>query len=208
MVSNGELLKYNTLIFDEYKASGKYEHFQLGYFGGNKILFLGSNPGQPYDDKTRRDTEPVLQAKTFGEFEIEYCRMLAKTRIGEFVELINGKDWSNVSFANIVKCATTKNLEPDDKLVDEFLPITRKQIELLKPKLVICMGRFAGSFFGLDRFGVFKERNCIHYVMYPHPSYMMRNGTLINDTTKIRNKVNEWMSQDRLRISGMQQTVL
>ena len=104
--------------------------------------------------------------------EISYKELIKRSLIGKF--LSNIIDLDSISFTNIVKIPTINNEIPSKELSDIFWPITERQIELLKPELIVCLGKYAGSFLGLDVFykkSKFKE---IPTVMIPHPSAILR----------------------------------
>lgn len=179
-----KLLEYNQLIFNRmYHTYDTQKYFQLGFFNGNQLLFLGINPGMPYTKKLREEVNIVIEHTNFDDFQKDYEKVIRITKMGSFIKMIVGDDWSKIGLTNIVKIATISNQSPTNELIDNFLPITKRQIELLQPKIVLCMGKFVGSFFKLFSFYSFKKINNIYYLLVPHPSYLFRKG-LINQTTQ------------------------
>lgn len=181
---NKKLLEYNQFIFNQlYRKYDTRKYFQLGFFNGNQLLFLGINPGMPYTKKLQEEVSVVIEQTNFDDFQKDYERVIRITKMGSFIKMIVGNDWSKIGLTNIVKIATISNQSPTNELIDDFLPITKRQIELLQPKIVLCMGKFVGSFFKLFSFYSFKKINNTYYLSVPHPSYLLRKG-LINQTTQ------------------------
>lgn len=191
MIRRKELNEYNKKVFNE--IYGKYEHFQLGFFNNNHILILGQNPGVPFDEKSKQETKEVLEKKSFFEFEKLYEKLIKNSKIGEFIKELIGDNLYHISFTNIVKVATSNNEEPDDRLIKEFFPVTKAQIELLNPNIVLCLGKFVGRLFELNEFYTFKKINNITYFLIPHPSFLMRVGDMTRAINKIKNILDNWL---------------
>jgi uracil-DNA glycosylase len=86
-----------------------------------------------------------------------------------------------VYIANVLKCRPPGNRNPEPEEVAQCEPFLRRQVELLQPKIVIAMGRFAvQSLLGTsDPIG--KLRGRVHryqglpLVVTYHPAYLLRN---------------------------------
>ena len=97
---------------------------------------------------------------------------------------------TNVFITNIVKCRPLDNRDPLPSEVEECLPYLNKQIELIKPKLIVALGKVAGKTL-LKKDILLKEmRNETHYfksiplrVTY-HPAALLRNPSLKKETWK------------------------
>jgi len=190
-MNNKKLLEYNQAIFDiNHKKYSKQECFQLGFFNGQEVLFLGINPGIPYTKKLREEVDVVIEQSNFDDFQKDYERVIKITKMGIFMKQVIGDDWSEIGLTNIVKIATSSNRLPTSKLVEKFLPITKKQIDLLQPKIVLCLGKFVGSFFDIDTFYDSCTINNSRYILIPHPSYLFRMGMIDNAIIKIKNILN------------------
>jgi uracil-DNA glycosylase family 4 len=128
-------------------------------------MFIGEGPGA---DEDRLGDPFVGQAGKLLD------NMLAAVKL---------KRGENVYIANIVKCRPpgNRNPEPDEALKCE--PFLQRQIELIKPKLIIALGRVAAlnllardaSIAGL-RGKVLDYKNTPLIVTY-HPAYLLRNLT-------------------------------
>ena len=109
------------------------------------------------------------------EGKTSYEDLIKKSKMRAFLNDVMN-DWNDISFTNIVKIPTEDNTEPTQEMVDEFMPITLKQIELLKPKTIVCLGKFASRQFGLENTWDTKRIGDIKYISFPHPSYLDRTG--------------------------------
>lgn len=184
-----ELDSYNEKIFQELKI--KYPKLQLGFFNNNHILFVDQNTGNPFNNPTIQLTESALNKKTFKDFEYDYHTSLKGSRICKYLDGLVGKDWSHISFTNIVKIPTEDNLEPTQDMINEFLPILKKQISLLNPTLVILLGKFAGKQFGIEEFFKLTKINNQNYIMIEHHSNLSKlydyENQIKNNKLKLNN---------------------
>ncbi len=91
-----------------------------------------------------------------------------------------GRD-KNVYIANVLKCRPPGNRNPEPDEVAKCSPHLLRQIELIKPKLILAMGRFAAqALLGTDA-TIASLRGKVHrYAGVPlivtyHPAYLLRN---------------------------------
>jgi DNA polymerase len=87
----------------------------------------------------------------------------------------------NVYIANVLKCRPPGNRNPEPGEVAKCSPHLLKQIELIEPKLIVAMGRFAAqTLLGTDA-TIASLRGRVHrYAGVPlivtyHPAYLLRN---------------------------------
>ncbi len=87
----------------------------------------------------------------------------------------------NVYITNVLKCRPPGNRNPEPQEVAQCEPFLRRQVELLAPKIILAMGRFAvQSLLGSDE-PIGKLRGRRHeYMGVPvvvtyHPAYLLRN---------------------------------
>jgi uracil-DNA glycosylase len=186
-----KLSEYNTKIFDA--LSDKCPHFQLGFFNGNEVLFVGQNPGNPSTDLEKAITEKVMTQKTFRAFEKEYEDMIKMSKIGQYLDPTISGQWSRVSFTNVVKTTTPGNMEPDDETYEMFFPMLMQQIEILEPNIIACLGKYAGAAFGLTEFYHAVRYKGSVVCMYPHPSFVRRNGrdAMLSEQVKMKISLEE-----------------
>lgn len=86
-----------------------------------------------------------------------------------------------VYIANVLKCRPPGNRNPQPQEVAQCEPFLRRQVELLQPRIILAMGRFAvQSLLGSDE-PIGKLRGRAHqYMGVPvvvtyHPAYLLRN---------------------------------
>jgi len=86
-----------------------------------------------------------------------------------------------VYISNIVKCRPRENAEPTPTEAHTCHPYLLKQIELIKPKIIVALGATAYHYLSGDDTPISKVRGTIHtqhsYTLVPtyHPSYLLRN---------------------------------
>jgi DNA polymerase len=126
-------------------------------------LFVGEGPGADEDAMG----EPFV-----GQTGKLLDNMLAA------IKLKRGK---NVYIANVVKCSPPKNRTPEAEEVAQCLPYLQRQIELIKPKLIVALGKTAATaLLGRDVTlgslrGKIHEYQGIPLVITFHPAYLLRS---------------------------------
>ena len=91
------------------------------------------------------------------------------------------KRGENVYIANVLKCRPPGNRNPEPEEVARCSPYLQRQIELVKPKLVVAMGRFAAQTLLATDASIASLRGRVHaYAGVPlivtyHPAYLLRN---------------------------------
>jgi len=86
-----------------------------------------------------------------------------------------------VYIANVLKCRPPGNRNPEPREVAQCEPFLRRQVELLKPRIILAMGRFAvqsllGSSEPIGKLrGRGHEYLGIPVVVTYHPAYLLRN---------------------------------
>ncbi|MCY0868239.1 MAG: type-4 uracil-DNA glycosylase [Desulfurococcus sp.] len=90
----------------------------------SKIMFIGEAPGEKEDEVGRPFVGPAGRLLT------------------ELIESIGFKR-EDVYITNIVKCRPPGNRDPEEDEIEACLPYLIKQIELIKPKLIVALGRHA-----------------------------------------------------------------
>lgn len=159
------LTELNDLICNCQKCSlGKTRNkFVFGVGNPNaNALFIGEGPGADED--------------TLGEPFVGRAGKL----LTDILKAINfSRD--EVYIANIVKCRPPGNRTPSQDEMDKCLPYLEKQIELIKPILIMCLGATAAT--GLlkkkdsltnMRQKVFEYKGIKTLVTY-HPAALLRN---------------------------------
>jgi len=86
----------------------------------------------------------------------------------------------NVYIANVLKCRPPGNRNPAPEEVEQCSPHLLKQIELIQPKLIVAMGRFAAQTLLKSDASIASLRGRVHrYAGVPlivtyHPAYLLR----------------------------------
>lgn len=110
-------------------------------------------------------------------------------------------DRTNCYIANVVKCRPPFNRDPSDEEQAACVPYLAQQIALVKPKIIICLGRIAAkkiisTDFRITRqHGTWTEHNGIHITAMYHPSALLRDAAkrpeTFMDLLAIRDKVQQ-----------------
>jgi uracil-DNA glycosylase len=96
-----------------------------------------------------------------------------------------GQPRSSLYIANVAKCHPPGNRDPQPDEAAACLPYLRRQIELVAPALVLCVGRIAAqNLLGVDR-PLAQLRGKVHrlaagdvpVVVTYHPAYLLRSPT-------------------------------
>lgn len=141
MLKYEKLERFNRSIFKKDKLKSKnrsQRRLTLGFFKGNEILFIGQNPG------VNRNREWTY--KEFDYYQKVYVRAFHRFKMGKYLLAVCkrlGLTIEDISFTNVVKYATKDNKAPAFKDIAQCLPILEKQIKILKPKKIVCIGRLS-----------------------------------------------------------------
>ena len=127
-----------------------------------KVLFVGEGPGENED----------LQGEPFvGRGGQLLDKMLA--HVGFSRE-------ENVYIANMVKCRPPKNRDPERDEIDACIGYLRNQVHLIRPRIIVCLGRIAAcalidpSFKVTKQHGEFFEKNGVLMMGTFHPAALLR----------------------------------
>ena len=109
----------------------------------------------------------------------------------------------DVYIANIVKCRPPANREPEADEVEACLGFLERQIDLVRPRVLVCLGRIAAQTLLGDNLPIsrmrgnwYTVRGIATMVTY-HPAALLRNPALKRPTWEDMQKV-----RDRLRQAG------
>jgi len=107
----------------------------------------------------------------------------------------------NSYIANIVKCRPPKNRDPLDTEQEACIGYLRNQVALIRPKIIICLGRISAQklidpeFRITRQHGSWVERNGIWMTATFHPSALLRDVSkrpeAFDDLMSIREKIRE-----------------
>ena len=139
-------------------------------------LIVGEAPGEDED----RQGEPFVGQA--GKLLDHMLGAMKLTRTGQ-----RTAEGGGVYIANVLKCRTPGNRNPKPEEVAQCLPYLERQVALLKPKMIVVMGRFAvqallrDSVPEVDSTPLGKLRGRVHHyqnvpvVVTYHPAYVLRN---------------------------------
>jgi uracil-DNA glycosylase len=126
-------------------------------------LFVGEGPGAEEDER--------------GEPFVGQAGKLLDAML-DAIDIRRGKD---VYIANSVKCRPPNNRTPEANEITACSPYLQRQIALLKPKLIVALGRPAAQTLlgrevaiGASRGQLFEHRGIPLIVTY-HPAYLLRS---------------------------------
>ncbi len=148
-----------------------------------KVMFVGEGPGENED----------LQGEPFvgrgGQLLDKYLAAVDLDRK------------TNIYIANIVKCRPPKNRDPLPEEQEACIGWLRNQFALLRPKILVCLGRVAGmKIIKPDlkitrEHGIFFEKGGILMMATLHPAALLRNPNqkpaAFEDFLKLREKIDE-----------------
>ncbi len=86
-----------------------------------------------------------------------------------------------IYIANILKCRPPKNRDPQPEERDACMPYLLKQIDLIKPKMILCLGRIAANTLLGTNQSLTKLRENVHefhgvpMIATFHPAALLRN---------------------------------
>ena len=108
--------------------------------------------------------------------------------VGQAGRLLDGmlagidlKRGENVYIANVLKCRPPGNRNPEQSEVAQCAPLLLRQVELIAPKLILAMGRFACQTLLDSDASIASLRGRVHryqgvpLIVTYHPAYLLRN---------------------------------
>jgi DNA polymerase len=88
---------------------------------------------------------------------------------------------TNVYIANVLKCRPPGNRTPEPGEVDACRPYLDRQVELIRPKLIVALGRSAATTLLAVEATIASLRGRVHryqgvpLIVTYHPAYLLRN---------------------------------
>ncbi len=158
-----------------------------------KVLFVGEGPGANED----------LQGEPFvgrgGQL------------LDRFLAAIDLDRKKNIYIANMVKCRPPQNRDPLPQEQEQCIRWLREQTRLLRPKIIVCLGRISAmrlitpDFRVTKQHGEFIEKNGVLMMGTFHPAALLRNPTqkpeAFEDFLALREKIKE-VCPETYRIEG------
>jgi len=152
---------------------------QVVYGVGNPnadLMFVGEAPGRDED----------LQGQPFvgraGQLLTDIIKAMKLTR-------------DDVYIANVIKCRPPDNRNPEPDELDACRPWIRRQVEIIQPKVIVVLGRFALQSLTEKAYGITSARgqwldyNGVKVMPTYHPAYLLRNPAAKKDVWADMKKV-------------------
>jgi uracil-DNA glycosylase family 4 len=125
------------------------------------LMFIGEAPGRDEDLKG----EPFVGKA--GQLLTDIIKAMQLTR-------------EQVYIANVIKCRPPENRNPEPDELDECRPYIRRQVELIQPRVIVTLGRFALAGLTEKVYSITAVRG--HWLEYEgvrlmptyHPAYLLR----------------------------------
>ena len=146
------------------------------------VMFIGEGPGEQED----------LQGEPFvGP---------AGKLLDDMMSIID-LDRQNSYIANIVKCRPPQNRDPLESEQEECVGYLRNQVALIRPKIIVCLGRIAAKrlidpeFRITRQHGTWVQKGGVWMTAIYHPSALLRDPSkrpeTFEDLLSVREKIRE-----------------
>ncbi len=183
------LNELNTLICDCIKCSLSKTRKKFVFGVGNEnadIMFIGEAPGadedeqgEPFVGRAGQLLNKIFEAIQFKREEIYIC--------------------------NILKCRPPNNRDPQLSEVELCIPYLWKQIEIIKPKILVSLGRIGAQMLLNTSDSLTKLREKIHtykdipLIVTYHPAALLRNPNWKIPTWEDMKKLRSLYSEIKLK---------
>lgn len=127
-----------------------------------EVLFIGEGPG------ANEDAQGVPFVGRAGQLLDDMLAIIGLSR-------------DDVYIANIVKCRPPQNRDPLGVEQDACIGYLRRQVALLRPKLIVCLGRIAAMRLIREDFkitrehGVWFQKGDVQMMAVYHPAALLRD---------------------------------
>ena len=145
------------------------------------VMFVGEGPGEQEDLKG----EPFVGP--------------AGKLLDDMLCIIDLSRKTNCYIGNIVKCRPPRNRDPLETEQDACIGYLRNQVALVKPKIIVCLGRIAAKrlidqdYRITRQHGQWVQRNGVWMTAIYHPSALLRDVSkrpeTFDDLISIREKI-------------------
>jgi DNA polymerase len=139
-------------------------HLVFGVGNPNaRLMFVGEGPGRDEDLKG----EPFVGR--------------AGQLLTDIITKGMGLRREDVYIANVVKCRPPENRNPEPDEVDSCEPFLKKQIDLVRPEIIVALGKFAVQTLLRSKVPITRLRGNWHTYLGTklmptfHPAYLLRN---------------------------------
>ena len=135
-----------------------------------EVMFIGEGPGE------NEDLQGLPFVGRAGEL------------LDDMLEVVDLYRDKNVYIANIVKCRPPQNRDPFNTEQDACIPYLRNQVALLRPKIIVCLGRIAAMRLIREDYKITKEHGTwvnkagVWMTAVLHPAAVLRDPKRRPDT--------------------------
>ena len=140
------------------------------------LMFIGEAPGRDEDEKG----EPFVGRA--GQLLTDIIKAMKLSR-------------DQVYIANVIKCRPPENRNPEPDELDACRPFIRRQVEIIKPKVIVTLGRFGLQSLTEKSYsisavrGQWLEYDGIKLMPTYHPAYLLRTPAAKKDVWADMKKV-------------------
>ena len=146
------------------------------------LMFIGEAPGE------NEDLTGIPFVGRAGQLFDQYLKAV-------------GIERDKVYIANMLKCRPPKNRDPKPEEQDLCIEYLRSQVRLIRPKLIVCLGRISAMRLISPDFRITKEhgqwvrRGCFEICAVYHPSLLLRDPRrrpeMLGDMKAVKAKLDE-----------------
>jgi uracil-DNA glycosylase family 4 len=155
-------LKAIAVVCEKCKLSKSRTQVVYGIGNPNAdLMFIGEAPGRDEDLKG----EPFVGRA--GQLLTDIIKAMKLTR-------------DDVYIANVIKCRPPENRNPEPDELEACHPYIQRQVEIIQPKVIVTLGRFAlqsltGKAYGISSArGQWLDYNGVKVMPTYHPAYLLR----------------------------------
>ena len=159
----------------QHKVPGQGDHH-------SPLMFIGEGPGQVEDEQGLAFVGPAGQLLTRMLLAIDLPR-------------------DRVYICNVVKCRPPQNRDPLNVEQDACIGFLRRQTALIRPKIIVCLGRIAAKAIIKEDFKITSEhgqwfaRGGVQMTAIYHPAALLRDVSkrpeTFEDLKSIQSKIRE-----------------
>ena len=170
-------LKAIAVVCEKCKLSKSRTQVVYGIGNPNAdLMFIGEAPGRDED----------LQGEPFvgraGQLLTDIIKAMKLTR-------------DDVYIANVIKCRPPENRNPEPDELEACHPYLQRQVEIIQPKVIVTLGRFALQSLTGKAYGISSARgqwlgyNGVKVMPTYHPAYLLRTPSAKKDVWADMKKV-------------------
>lgn len=148
------------------------------------LMFIGEAPGE------REDATGIPFVGAAGQLFDKYLAAVGLRR-------------DEVYIANILKCRPPHNRDPLPEEGDACICYLREQVRLIRPKIIVCLGRIAAfrlikpDFKITKEHGIMLKKGAFVITAVYHPAALLRDASKKEDMYRDMKKIKEFLDETR-----------